>query len=113
MKTVVAGSRRGIEPDIVIVALDSCPWVITHVNIPAMIGVARAAEVWALNNRIRVSRYQPYVKASKEKAWKARNRNMVASSRAVLLIWDGHNRVMHDLKRQALAQGRRLHEVVL
>lgn len=94
MKTIIAGSRKGVDIDDFLDALDGVSWEITEVISGGAEGVDSLAEAWADNKKLPLKIYEADWVKDKNAAGFIRNERMINESgaEALLAIWDGQSK---------------------
>lgn len=107
MKTIIAGSRKGVSIDDFLNAIDSLPWKITEVISGGAEGVDSLAEAWADNKKMPLKIYETDWKKYKSAAGFIRNEEMLKDSgaEALLAIWDGESKGTKHMIKIAQKKG--------
>lgn len=110
MKTIIAGSREGFEPEDVVQAVyESGLWgQITEVVSGCAQGVDSMGELWAKINRIPVRQFPADWNANGKRAGILRNIEMAKYADALIAIWDGESRGTAHMVEEASKRGLRL-----
>ncbi len=92
MKTIISGSRSFEDYSLLLDAIGSAPFEITHVIQGGAKGVDCLANRWAEEQRIPVTEFKADWKRFGKAAGPIRNREMAANAEALIAIWDGVSR---------------------
>lgn len=104
MKTIIAGSRRGVSRGDVEVAMRHCRWHVTEVVSGGARGVDKHGEEWAREHKIPVYRMPADWNKHGRSAGPIRNRQMALYADALIAIWDGNSQGTEDMIEQARKQ---------
>lgn len=91
-KTIIAGSRDGVEFKHVLIAISLCGWDISTVVSGTARGADRFGEEWASLNNIPIERYPADWDNNKKAAGYIRNIEMADNAEALIALWDGESR---------------------
>lgn len=92
MRTIIAGSRNVTDYDILLQAIENCPFHISVVLSGTARGVDRMGERFALQQKIPLEKYPAdWNKWGKSAGYK-RNELMAEKAEALLALWDGESR---------------------
>ncbi len=112
MITIVAGSRYGVTPLHVEVAMITCPWWPSEVVCGEARGSDRFGKEWAQARGIPVKSFP----ARWETPWgkdrdagHKRNTDMADYAQALVLIWDGISNGSFDMLKKARARNLQVH----
>lgn len=112
MKTIIAGSRFGLNREDINQAIKDCGWEITEVVSGGAQGVDRMGEKWARENG------KPLVIMRAEwnkygvKAGLIRNTEMAKVSQALVAVWDGQSTGTAHMISEARRLGLKVHVYV-
>lgn len=125
MKTIIAGSRKGVTFKDVCDAMAKCPWTVTEVVSGGAWGVDIFGEEWADQHGIPVVRFDAawtdldvpgaLIKArpdgTKYNVWAGyvRNERMACYAEALVAVWNGHSRGTADMCTRAEKHGLKVH----
>jgi hypothetical protein len=107
MKTIIAGSRKGVDIDDFLDAIDGVSWEITEVISGGAEGVDSLAEAWADNKKLPLKIYEADWVKDKNAAGFIRNERMINESgaEALLAIWDGQSKGTSHMIKIARKKG--------
>ncbi|MCA3109873.1 MAG: hypothetical protein ING91_19280 [Rhodocyclaceae bacterium] len=91
MKTIIAGSRRGIPMSAVRTAWESCPWKITTVLCGCSSGVDQWGAALARESGLPVEFFPADWDQFGKAAGPIRNRKMLRRAQALIAVWDGRS----------------------
>jgi YspA, cpYpsA-related SLOG family len=105
MRTIIAGSRLIINPNVVEEAIKRCGWKPSVVLSGHAMGVDRLGEQWAEDNGVVVELYPAeWGKYGKSAGYK-RNVLMADNADALVAVWDGKSRGTGHMIRIARDRG--------
>ncbi len=91
MRTIIAGSRDGVDLIDINEAMKACGWIPSVVISGTARGSDQLGEHWAIGNSIPVELYPANWTLGK-KAGYLRNEQMADKAQALVAIWDGKSR---------------------
>lgn len=106
MKTIIAGSRAGVNLIDVAWAVQNCGWEITHVVSGGAEGVDQMGEGIANALKLPLTIYKPnYERYGRHLAPRARNTEMANNAEALVAVWDGSSKGTMHMIRVASQKG--------
>lgn len=108
MKTIIAGSRKGIEYKDVLEAVAHSGIDVTEVVSGGAIGVDTMGEKWANENSIRIRRFLPDWEEGLA-AGIIRNKQMADYAAALIAVWDGESRGTKNMIEEATKRDLRVY----
>ncbi len=112
MKTIIAGSRRGIPMVRVREAVASCPWTISVVISGEATGVDKLGAIIAEERGWPVERFPANWHLLGKAAGPERNRQMLTAAEALVAVWDGKSRGTAHMISIARSKGIPVHVVL-
>jgi len=92
MRTIIAGSREGVEPYHLVSALQQIDWVPTAIISGTAKGADKLGEQWAIANNVPLEKYPAkWDKYGKSAGYK-RNAQMAEAAEALVALWDGKSK---------------------
>jgi hypothetical protein len=92
MKTIIAGSRDGVEYEDVVKAMESCPWTPTEIVSGKARGSDTFGEQWANDNNIPIKEFPANWDRYGKRAGYIRNTDMANYADALVAVWDGKSK---------------------
>lgn len=111
MKTIIAGSRKGVGSNDLLDALSELPWTITSVVSGGADGADSLGEAWADIMKLPLEIFPADWKANKRAAGFIRNEKMLKESgaEALLALWDGQSHGTEHMIKIAARAGLLVH----
>ena len=91
MKTIIAGSRNITNYQMVVDAIEACPWNVTTIISGNARGVDSLAIQYAKEHNINVEIYPANWERDGKSAGYKRNTVMAFKAEALIALWDGHS----------------------
>lgn len=111
MRTIIAGSRKGIVRQDVEDAMESCPFESQILTV--LCGRARGVDImgqfWAKDRNIPVLIFPADWDRFHKRAGFIRNQQMAENADALVLVWDGKSRGSKDMLQRAERLGLKIH----
>ena len=103
MKTIIAGCRHLTDYNLVVEAMEGCPWVdqITEVVSGKAPGIDTLGERWAKENGIPVTPFPANWKKHGRAAGPIRNGEMALYADALVAVWNGKSTGTRDMIAKA------------
>jgi hypothetical protein len=92
MRTIIAGTRKGIDKRTFDAAMMHVPWEITVVLSGGAMGVDRMGEKWAEEHDLPLDLYPANWDLHGKAAGPIRNARMAENADALVAFWDGESR---------------------
>lgn len=102
MRTVIAGSRSCNDIEILLKAIDNCPWTITSIVCGKAEGADSLGEAYGLLNFIPIHEFPADWNTLGRKAGPIRNEQMAKNADCVIVLWDGESSGAGHMIRMAL-----------
>jgi hypothetical protein len=102
MKTIIAGSRQGIQAKHLWQAIERITWKITEVVSGGAKGADQLGESYAAQEGLPVKRFLPDWKRYRKRAGILRNQQMADYADALIALWDGESRGTKHMIEEAL-----------
>lgn len=113
MKVIVTGGRDITDYATVCDAIERSGFDVTEIVSGAARGVDALGERWALERRVRVTRFPADWSTHRRFAGPYRNHEMAEYADALVLVWDGKSKGSADMLRQAQGRGLPIFEAVV
>ena len=105
MKVVIAGSRDIVDYDVLLKAIELCPFEITEVVSGRARGVDTLGERYAEEHHLKLHLFPADWKKFGNRAGPIRNGQMADFADAVLCAWDGKSTGTKNMMKQATDRG--------
>jgi len=113
MKLIIAGSRSIKLQQSALYHLSNHFPTPTEVVSGGAEGIDKAGEIYAINTSKPVKKFTPDWETYGKAAGPIRNKQMAEYADALLLIWDGKSRGSANMKKEMLAIGKPVYEVII